>query len=139
MPSLGAGEMIVIFVLVLVLFGPNRLPELARGLGKGMREVRKITSEFQSQLAAITDIDDEKDTKPAPPATAPPAPPRLDQLRTADMQWTPHEDALPLQTPQETTPEGQSALPFDASPTENDAVAGNAAPPDTLRKDSIDA
>lgn len=96
MPSLGAGELIVIFVLVLVLFGPNRLPELARGLGKGMREIRKVTSEFQSQLAAITDLDDEEKPKPttATAALPPAVTPRLDQI-----QWTPHEGLLPADTP----------------------------------------
>lgn len=43
----GSPELIVIFVLVLMLFGPHKLPELARQIGKGMREVRKITSEMQ--------------------------------------------------------------------------------------------
>ncbi len=57
--SLGTPEMIVIFVLILLLFGPNRLPELARGLGKGMREFRKVTSEFQNQLSALGEHDEE--------------------------------------------------------------------------------
>jgi sec-independent protein translocase protein TatA len=57
--SLGTPELVVIFVLILLLFGPNRLPELARGLGKGMREFRKVTSEFQSQLSALGEHDDE--------------------------------------------------------------------------------
>jgi TatA/E family protein of Tat protein translocase len=57
--SLGTPELIVIFVLILLLFGPNRLPELARGLGKGMREVRKVTSEFQNQLTALGEHDEE--------------------------------------------------------------------------------
>ena len=39
--GLGAPEMLLIFVLVLVLFGGNKLPEFARGLGKTMREFKK--------------------------------------------------------------------------------------------------
>jgi len=46
----GTPELMVIFILVLVLFGPNRIPELARGLGKGLREIRKVTSEIKNQL-----------------------------------------------------------------------------------------
>jgi sec-independent protein translocase protein TatA len=57
--SLGTPELVVIFVLILLLFGPNRLPELARGLGKGMREFRKVTSEFQNQLSALGEHEDE--------------------------------------------------------------------------------
>jgi sec-independent protein translocase protein TatA len=33
----GTPELMVIFIIVLVLFGPNKIPELARGLGKGLR------------------------------------------------------------------------------------------------------
>ena len=46
----GSGELIVIFVLALLLFGPDKLPELARSLGKGMREIRKASDEFRRQL-----------------------------------------------------------------------------------------
>jgi len=46
----GTAELGVIFVLVLLLFGPDKLPELARNVGKGIREVRKMTSELQKQF-----------------------------------------------------------------------------------------
>ena len=46
----GTGELFVIFVLVLLLFGPDKLPELARGVGKGLREIRKVSDEFRAQL-----------------------------------------------------------------------------------------
>ena len=46
----GSGELIVIFVLALLLFGPDKLPELARSLGKGIREIRKASDEFRRQL-----------------------------------------------------------------------------------------
>lgn len=81
MPSLGTGEIIVIFVLVLVLFGPNRLPELARGLGKGMREIRKVTAEFQNQLSLLAEEEDDRPAKrPAATTTATAPAPRLDQM-----------------------------------------------------------
>lgn len=41
-------HMIVVFVIVLVVFGPNKLPELARGLGKLMAEFRKASTDFKS-------------------------------------------------------------------------------------------
>ncbi len=46
----GSPELLVIFVLVLLLFGPHKLPELAKQIGKGVREVRKITSELQKSI-----------------------------------------------------------------------------------------
>ncbi|MDQ3813039.1 MAG: twin-arginine translocase TatA/TatE family subunit [Armatimonadota bacterium] len=54
----GTGELIVIFVLVLLLFGPDKLPELARTIGRGIRELRKATNEFRSHLN-FDDDDDE--------------------------------------------------------------------------------
>src|SRR5579864_433381 len=41
-------HMIVVFVIVLVVFGPQKLPELARGLGKLMAEFRKASTDFRS-------------------------------------------------------------------------------------------
>jgi len=41
-------HMIVVFIIVLVVFGPNKLPELARGLGKLMAEFRKASTDFKS-------------------------------------------------------------------------------------------
>ncbi|MEO6026512.1 MAG: twin-arginine translocase TatA/TatE family subunit [Candidatus Binatia bacterium] len=44
----GMGEMLVILVIVLIIFGAGRLPELGEGLGKGIRNFRKATSEPDS-------------------------------------------------------------------------------------------
>jgi TatA/E family protein of Tat protein translocase len=41
-------HMVVVFIIVLVVFGPNKLPELARGLGKLMAEFRKASTDFKS-------------------------------------------------------------------------------------------
>jgi TatA/E family protein of Tat protein translocase len=56
----GTGEIIVIFILVLLLFGPDKLPELARGIGRGLREIRKATDEVRSQLRLDDDDDDNR-------------------------------------------------------------------------------
>jgi TatA/E family protein of Tat protein translocase len=61
---------IAILVVVLIIFGPGRLPELGAGIGKAMREFRKATSELTSEVT--------HSTEPAatPPAAAnPPAAP----------------------------------------------------------------
>jgi sec-independent protein translocase protein TatA len=41
MPSIGGPELIIALVIILLLFGAKRIPELAKGLGTGMREFRK--------------------------------------------------------------------------------------------------
>ena len=41
LPNLGPTELILIFLIVLLLFGANRIPEIAKGLGKGIRDFKK--------------------------------------------------------------------------------------------------
>jgi len=48
MGQLGFSEMLVIFVVALLVFGPKKLPELGKSLGKGIREFRKATDELKS-------------------------------------------------------------------------------------------
>jgi sec-independent protein translocase protein TatA len=43
-------EIFIILLIVLVLFGSKKIPELARGLGKGMREFRKATDEIKKEI-----------------------------------------------------------------------------------------
>lgn len=50
MGSIGMPELIVIFLVILLLFGSKRLPELAKGLGKGIREFKKATNEIKNEL-----------------------------------------------------------------------------------------
>jgi sec-independent protein translocase protein TatB len=51
MLNVGAAELLVIFVVALLVFGPNRLPELARNAGKAMGEVRRMADGFQAEIA----------------------------------------------------------------------------------------
>ena len=60
MPNIGPLEIIILLVIVLVIFGPKRLPELGRGLGKGMRE-------FKDSLSGHVHDDDDEEL-PAPRA-----------------------------------------------------------------------
>ncbi len=46
----GYRELIIIFFIVLILFGGKKIPEVARGLGKGMREFRKAREDIQDAL-----------------------------------------------------------------------------------------
>ncbi|HXU45280.1 MAG TPA: twin-arginine translocase TatA/TatE family subunit [Thermoanaerobaculia bacterium] len=41
MPNLGVPELLIIFVIIIVLFGASRLPQIGRGLGEGIRNFRK--------------------------------------------------------------------------------------------------
>lgn len=48
--SPSGGEIILILIAVLLLFGANKIPELARGLGKGIREIKNATSDIQREI-----------------------------------------------------------------------------------------
>lgn len=53
--NLGAGEVFVILLVVLLFFGSKKIPDLARGLGKGMREFRDATSNIKREIENSVD------------------------------------------------------------------------------------
>jgi sec-independent protein translocase protein TatA len=62
--NLGGQELILILLLVLVLFGAKKLPELARGMGQAIKEFQKAKDEFSDELHSASKRD--VATKPAP-------------------------------------------------------------------------
>ncbi len=68
--GIGGLEMLLIGVVALLVFGPKRLPELARSLGKGLAEFRRASSDLRRSM----DLDVDPTRQPAPdPETQPPA------------------------------------------------------------------
>ena len=59
--GLGPGEIILIILVVIILFGGKKLPELARGLGLGLKEFKKATQEIKDEVQNATDEIDNKD------------------------------------------------------------------------------
>ncbi len=55
----GGGELIIILVIVLILFGAKRIPEIAQGLGKGIREFKKSVRDVQTEI----DVDEKSGRK----------------------------------------------------------------------------
>jgi sec-independent protein translocase protein TatA len=85
MPSLGFGEILIILVLALIIFGPRRLPEMGRTIGKSLRELRRTTSDLKREIEGDLEPPGETleqrrqrlaarkaDTPPAPPEGEPP-------------------------------------------------------------------
>jgi len=56
--GLGTGEILIILFVILLLFGAKKLPELARGLGKGINEFKKASSELKDEVNKSTDVKD---------------------------------------------------------------------------------
>ena len=91
--GIGMTELVVILVIALLIFGPNKLPELARSLGKGFGEFRRASYDLRQSLMEVSDLDppppkappqaesemgsaESKPTTPRPDQTAAPPPPQ---------------------------------------------------------------
>jgi sec-independent protein translocase protein TatB len=61
--GIGGEELLVIGLLVLVIFGPSNLPQMARDLGWFVNEARRSVDEFQDELVSGNDEDEEKQPK----------------------------------------------------------------------------
>jgi len=59
----GPTELIIIFTIVLLLFGAKRLPELAKGLGKGIREFKDATKHVEDEFKELEEVEKEKNKK----------------------------------------------------------------------------
>ncbi len=62
--SLGVGELLLIFVVVLIVFGPRRIPEIGRTLGKALGEFRKATDDLKNTIEREVRIEELKKITP---------------------------------------------------------------------------
>lgn len=86
--NIGTGELAVILLVGILIFGPDKLPEVARRVGKSMRTIRKLTNSFRDEVRdamaepakpapdadRMTDADTAPTADPAPEPAADPAP-----------------------------------------------------------------
>ncbi len=56
--GLGGGEIVLILFIILLLFGAKKLPELAKGLGKGINEFKKASNEIKDEVEKTIDKED---------------------------------------------------------------------------------
>src|ERR1700740_2407089 len=73
--NLGFSEMVFIFLLALIIFGPKKLPEIGRQIGRALNEFKRASNEFKAQIEAeISQLDVEQHRQTIlPPARTPAA------------------------------------------------------------------
>jgi TatA/E family protein of Tat protein translocase len=84
--GLGFTEILVILIVALLVFGPDKLPELARNLGKGLAEFRRASSDLRR---SVLEAADEPRPPPAPPAALPPPVGPADEVVAASLPPAP--------------------------------------------------
>jgi sec-independent protein translocase protein TatA len=84
-PSLGFGEILIILVLALIIFGPRRLPEMGRTIGRSLRDFRRATSDIRTEL--------ESELDEPPPVTVEERARRVEERKTRSTP--PPEDTAP--------------------------------------------
>ena len=74
--NLGGGELFLILLIILIFFGPKKIPEIAKGLGQGIREFRKASRDIQEQVEKeMNETEPKKIQAPAAHTESSPTPP----------------------------------------------------------------
>lgn len=144
--GLGGMEMLLIFGIVLLLFGGDKLPEFARGLGKTMREFKKAAAGVEEEFKRAMEEDERKraaaatPVTPASPTEAPPAEQPAytypdDGTTDYSSQAGPDAPATPA-TPAAGDPAAAATSPSSA-PAEAPAAAPAEAPPPAAKKPPV--
>ena len=87
--SLGIQELLLIFAVVLIIFGPRRIPEIGRTLGKALAEFRKATDDLKGTIEREVRLEELKSIAPA--AMAP-----FEAISRSEPETLPAEDAAPV-------------------------------------------
>ncbi|MHB1844837.1 MAG: Sec-independent protein translocase subunit TatA/TatB [Deltaproteobacteria bacterium] len=89
--NVGPGELMVILILALILLGPEKLPEVAKAVGKGMRELRRATEDLRETVETELYKLESDDTSRAPPPKVVAATGGVSQLPATDVEPAPTE------------------------------------------------
>ncbi len=116
---LGFPEMLFILVLALLIFGPKRLPEVGRTIGKGMAHFRRATTDLKRTIESEISLEDEAQKRPKPIGPLGLAPPTSAPAST--VAAVPAPAVAPLAEPAAT-----AAAPPAPSPAVDPAAPGGA-------------
>ncbi|GAB2964205.1 hypothetical protein GCM10027048_36960 [Hymenobacter coalescens] len=100
--DLGGGEIMLIMVVILIFFGANKIPELARGLGKGIREFKDASREIRSEIESAGQPGFQPQNNYQQPA-APQVPPTAAAPIAYQPTGLDQPDAAPVAAPEQPT------------------------------------
>ena len=118
MLNVGTPEMLVILVVALLVLGPNKLPEVARQVGKAVGEIRRLGAGFQAEMRDA--MQEPMKLDPVEPADEPVVAPEVDPTAATEgvaPGWSPDGD-----------PSAPTAPNTDVLPATDDEPPGGAAP-----------
>jgi len=93
--SIGMPELIIIFVIALIIFGPRKLPELGRSLGKSLAEFKRASTELRTTLEEEIRLDEQRANLDAAKAATAAAPATTAPATTATIHPAPESAAPP--------------------------------------------
>lgn len=121
--SLGTTELMMVFVVVLILFGPKQLPQIAKTIGKGLRDIRRAANQLKHEVG-LDELDEiyprsrpvppplrdaepsGPETPPTPEASGPEIPPTVEEpepeVRSPKPAPVPAKPDAPSKDPEET-------------------------------------
>src|SRR3954469_5582837 len=103
MPSLGPAEILVVLVIALLVFGPNKMPDIAKQVGKGFREFRRVQQHLKSELRDVVSEFDSPSSATVEQQAVPMLPPKDDtapaEAEAPAMPATPATPAAPAPLP----------------------------------------
>jgi sec-independent protein translocase protein TatA len=120
MGSFGPLEIILIFLVVLLIFGAKRIPEIARGIGRGIREFKDATSEISRELE--TEGQDRQINQPQAPQQGQPQARASQQSGTQAQQSQQPQQSQQAQQPQSPSEPDESSA---ASETSDDSKSAS--------------
>jgi sec-independent protein translocase protein TatA len=118
--SIGMPELIIIFVIALIIFGPRKLPELGRSLGKSIAEFKRTSNDLRNTLEEEIRLEEQQ------------------QQRGARASTAPRDQVEPVFTPQGVPPPAAAPV-AEAAPAETTVPQSPAQPSDTIEARPVDS
>ncbi|MGA7537355.1 MAG: Sec-independent protein translocase protein TatB [Steroidobacteraceae bacterium] len=118
--DIGFSEILVIFILALIVLGPEKLPRVVREVGRWVGRARAMARQFQEQLEEEVDVDRNRTIRPepvrpvggVPPASSsPPTPEHTDPVSSLAAPWQTSADPLPEAAPSSGEPPPEPLTP----------------------------